>query len=255
MTPARPFRAIDALAVIVAIAFVFLLLGLVMPRDLPLHVEAVVGAVATVVGLFGGVWLRRHSAWTVMSPGRFSPALAGWALVGTVGICLVILSFQKPLLDFFPESKQELDRLTRELSSSPVAVLLLLMAVSAPLVEELLFRGVLLRGFRYSWGAVAGLLLSSALFGLAHGVVPRMLITFVVGLWLGALFLKTGGVAIPILAHAGYNGFVLFMAIANWLELPAPFAIPGAAAFLLAAWRLFRPGERSMQGSAPPGAS
>ena len=255
MTEDRPFRAIDAIVVIATVFVLQVLMGLAIPPNLPSHVQGILAGVGTVAGLAAGIWMRRKSLRSVLALGRFTPALAFWTVFGTAGLCLVILSFQQSILDLFPRAKPELDKLDLEIRTYPASVLLLMIVVMAPLIEEALFRGVVLRGLRSSWGVVAGLLLSSALFGLIHGIAPRILITFFVGLWLGSLFLKSGGLAIPILGHFFYNGLVLVLGFSGLLYPPIPFALPGALAVLLASWRLFGSRTRSVQGSAAPGPS
>jgi len=93
--------------------------------------------------------------------------------------------------------------------------------VVAPLSEELLFRGVLLRGLGVLHGRVAALVASSALFALAHlGAWSALAYAFVAGLALGAVLLRTGSTVATIALHAGVNAVPVL--------LPARFvAIPG----------------------------
>lgn len=93
--------------------------------------------------------------------------------------------------------------------------------VVAPLSEELLFRGVLLRGLGVMHGRVAALVASSALFALAHlGAWSALVYAFVAGVVLGAVALRTGSTIATIALHAGVNAVPVL--------LPARFvAIPG----------------------------
>jgi len=93
--------------------------------------------------------------------------------------------------------------------------------VVAPITEELLFRGVILRGVRVAHGAVIGLLMSSALFALSHlGAISAIAYAFVAGLVLGAVALRTGSTLVSIALHAGVNAVPVL--------LPARLAhIPG----------------------------
>ncbi|HZN61228.1 MAG TPA: type II CAAX endopeptidase family protein [Planctomycetota bacterium] len=251
----RDFRAFDSVFVILVLFLLLLLLGLALPKATPTAWLMAAAAVTLPIGVVLGIWIRRRSVGAVLAPGRFTPGLVGWTVFGSAGLFLALMSLAQPFLELFPKYKDEIEELTREVGSMPPGFALLMIGVLAPLGEEMVFRGALLKGFRNSWGAIAGLLVSSTLFALAHGIPPRMIATFLIGMWLGGLAMRTGGLAIPLLAHALNNTLVLAY---MYLELPqlAPvFAAPGAAAFLFAAWRLFRPNERSMQGSAPPGAS
>ncbi len=85
------------------------------------------------------------------------------------------------------------------------AVEVIAVAVVAPIVEEVFFRGIAygtMRGRMPKWAAVV---LSSLMFGAAHGNVLSLIFTFVLGVILALLFEKTGTIIIPILVHAAFN--------------------------------------------------
>ena len=93
--------------------------------------------------------------------------------------------------------------------------LVAMVALSLVLVgpcEELAFRGFVQRGFENSFGKRWGLLVSSVLFGLLHGlntlyaVVP----VFVVGLILGYMWQRTGGnTTAAALMHGVYDAIAI----------------------------------------------
>jgi len=101
--------------------------------------------------------------------------------------------------------------------------LVAMVALSLVLVgpcEELAFRGFVQRGFENSFGKRWGLLVSSVLFGLLHGlntlyaVVP----VFVVGLVLGYVWQRTGGnTTATALMHGVYN--TIAIATAYYLSI------------------------------------
>lgn len=82
---------------------------------------------------------------------------------------------------------------------------ILLIAASSGICEEIFFRGVLQHA--------VGLLPASIMFGLVHcpsrAVLPYGFWTFIAGLFLGWLYLWTGSLWAPILAHAVSNLIVL----------------------------------------------
>ncbi|OOG52611.1 hypothetical protein B0E47_15060 [Rhodanobacter sp. B05] len=100
---------------------------------------------------------------------------------------------------------------------------LALMAVSlGPLVEELLFRGVLLSALLQRWGSATAILLSSLLFALMHlpglnwqvFAVPNLLLLALALAWLR---LRSESIWPSVLAHGTYN----LMAVVAWF-LAAP---------------------------------
>jgi membrane protease YdiL (CAAX protease family) len=84
-------------------------------------------------------------------------------------------------------------------------------AIMPAFMEELLFRGILFRWIEEFGGTWAGLIISSALFGLAHlgnpGAtwVAAVWIALEAGLLLGGAYMLTGNLWMPIGLHAAWN--------------------------------------------------
>jgi membrane protease YdiL (CAAX protease family) len=93
------------------------------------------------------------------------------------------------------------------LHRDPVVVGAILLA--APLYEELLFRGVLLRYLQRLAPAVLAVLLDAALFMTVHG--GGFAAVFVLGIALAWLMARTGSIAAPICFHAVHNGVALVL--------------------------------------------
>jgi len=90
---------------------------------------------------------------------------------------------------------------------------LVLIALAAGVGEEALFRGGLLLAVD-SVGWPVALLATSALFGLVHLVTPAYAaLAGVVGLYLGALALWSGGVWLPAAVHALYDFVALIVLV------------------------------------------
>lgn len=94
------------------------------------------------------------------------------------------------------------------LAEDPAAATVLVVAVVvvAPFVEEMYFRGLLLRAL---WGRMGRLLtvaLSAVLFGLAHVKLLQLPALVVFGLVAGTLVVATKRLAPAIWAHAAFNG-------------------------------------------------
>lgn len=121
------------------------------------------------------------------------------------------------LLEFLhlPNSKDEnFIELSRNLG-----VALLVGAVAVPLLEELLFRGVILSGLLRSqrpWVAIGQ---SALLFGLIHFNPAQSVSTALVGLLLGWLYYRTRSLGLCIALHALNNGIgsaAMHWAPASW---------------------------------------
>ena len=115
------------------------------------------------------------------------------SLVGSVilGVVLNLL-----ISTFVPVSETE-----------PVAVtvILVLCIILGPFVEELMFRGVLLKMFGSAVGVVFSILITSLLFAVSHGNFVQAGYTFVLGLILGLVRYKSTSLWSAISLHAAFN--------------------------------------------------
>jgi hypothetical protein len=73
----------------------------------------------------------------------------------------------------------------------------------APVVEELAFRGVLLRDWSRRWGRTAAVLATAALFAVLHP--GDLLGSFAFGVVLATIRFRTGTLIVPVACHALYN--------------------------------------------------
>jgi uncharacterized protein len=90
--------------------------------------------------------------------------------------------------------------------ASRSAAELALIATLAGLAEEVLFRGVMQGELARRVPGVLALVLTSAVFGLAHFLtLSYALLAALGGLYLGALYWAQGNLLIPIIAHALYD--------------------------------------------------
>jgi len=93
---------------------------------------------------------------------------------------------------------------------------LLLVSLLAGLGEEIVFRGVMLPALAAWIGVYAALVISSILFGAVHAITKMyVLYATLMGLYLGAVWLASDNLAIPILSHAAYD----FVALAWFVRL------------------------------------
>ena len=78
--------------------------------------------------------------------------------------------------------------------------------VLAPLFEETLFRGILLPVLGQRLGGTAAVMISAAVFALAHLSLGELMPLFVLGVGLGLLRWRSGRLASSVIAHALWNG-------------------------------------------------
>lgn len=82
---------------------------------------------------------------------------------------------------------------------------LIQVCILAPVIEEILMRGVVLGGLKNSYGTVMALLISATFFACLHFSMVQTLSAFVCGIVLGLLYIKTRSILCCMIAHGGYN--------------------------------------------------
>lgn len=90
-------------------------------------------------------------------------------------------------------------------SSFGVVLLVLIVVIGAPIVEELFFRGLLLRSLENRWGSLWALVISSVIFGAVHLQPLQFPALVVVGLILGYMTQRTDRLGPAIFAHIAFN--------------------------------------------------
>ncbi|MEO5687009.1 MAG: CPBP family intramembrane glutamic endopeptidase [Burkholderiaceae bacterium] len=89
---------------------------------------------------------------------------------------------------------------------------LLLACVIAPVVEEMLFRGIILRGFLQRHTRAQAIWASSVLFGLAHMNIYQFVAALLMGAASGWLYTRARSLVPCIALHAAYNGALNLLA-------------------------------------------
>ncbi len=161
-------------------------------------VEGGLAALAVALGwLFGHRPLARFAldAWG-----------AGAGLLGAVPMLLAFAAMARWPVGPLRGIRAFTDKVLRPLFA-PLSVLDLLgVAVMAGVGEEMLFRGLLQDVFAGAMPVWAAVLAAAALFGVLHAVTPAYaVLATVMGAYLGALYVWSGDLLAPVVAHAVYD--------------------------------------------------
>ncbi len=73
--------------------------------------------------------------------------------------------------------------------------------ILAPLFEEIIFRGIILRGFLVNYSPKFAIIVSAVLFGLVHGKPIQIIIALLTGLFLGWIYYKTKSLGTVMAMH------------------------------------------------------
>jgi membrane protease YdiL (CAAX protease family) len=176
--------------------------------------KAVLGSVGLWIGMVGAVWVASHRKGSgdlardmgfVLTPRDIPIGIVTGLACQFVLVPLVYWPFRvnDPTLSRrLEEPARNLSNLTR---GPGFALLLLIVVVGAPLVEELFFRGLLLRALAHRFGPVAAIVGSSLAFGLVHYQPLQFLGLVAFGVAQALLAWRTGRLGPGLVSHAVFN--------------------------------------------------
>ena len=169
----------------------------------------VIAAKLLAFGLVTAFVLRRaHESWRSLGHVGFSPLILAIAFLPIIAGTTIFLSEIDNLLraylpanlfngwDFAPE----LERLMSAPWVGPT-----LAVIIAPITEEVIFRGLILRGFLGRWKPRTAIIASAALFALMHFNPAQTPVALGLGLVLGWISVRTRSLGLCMLGHAVNN--------------------------------------------------
>lgn len=109
---------------------------------------------------------------------------------------------------FFEPDHASIEALNTMLESGIISIIVV--SIIAPFLEEMLFRGIILRGFLMCYSPMNAILVSSALFGLIHLNIYQVPGAFIFGCLLGWVFYLSHSIWPCIFAHSLWNTLVYF---------------------------------------------
>ncbi len=221
--PAKPFpSAPQALLLIVALTLGEFLVGVLLnaaqdvlaltpPQAWALTSLVVNGCVFATIMQHQGLSYRQlfHPAGTSMRATALS--VVPWVLLLVPALVIGLSMLVTLVTHAFPLSDSQRAMFDR-MGGNDFATLLLA-CVIAPVVEEMLFRGIILRGFLQRYSRVQAIWGSSLLFGLAHLNIYQFVAALLMGAICGWLYARARSLVPCIALHAAYNGALNLLAI------------------------------------------
>jgi len=121
-------------------------------------------------------------------------------------------------LKYLPIRQQmkEFESLMEPLINSGFVPIIFAVSVSAPLFEEIIFRGIILNDFKKVFPAWAAILVQAILFGFFHGNLIQGIYATILGIILGFIYYKYRSIWAVILLHFSYNTTSLLLD--QWLH-------------------------------------
>lgn len=129
-------------------------------------------------------------------------------------------------------------KVTKEFFSSTLFIELLGTSVITPIVEEVLYRGLVYRRLRRQIPVWSSVILSAVIFGAMHFNFVQFLYAGLIGLFLAFVLETEKGLYVPILAHATANAVSVLRVetgFLGWLTKENLFFIPISVIMLVVA--------------------
>ena len=185
-----------------------------------LGIRAIValGTILLALPALAALVARPAAGRAALGSGIFAPRTAVLSLLLGAALWVGSIGLMEMQSLFFPPSAETLDffrRLHAALAPSGVLdglVSLVVIALLPALCEELVMRGVLLPSLAARIAPAPAVTLTAAAFALIHFDPIRLLFTFVLGLVLGALRLRTGSLWPSVMVHLTLNALTFLIA-------------------------------------------
>ncbi|MEP7214473.1 MAG: CPBP family intramembrane glutamic endopeptidase [Acidobacteriota bacterium] len=172
-------------------------------------------------------------AWAVVTRMRTYPfrSTLGWNSGGMrwwhyVLILVGIFALSAVVMGYYPEADNDLLRIVRS-SRAAVFVIAALATFTAPLVEEVVYRGILYSAFQRAFGVVIAVGVVTALFALVHfpqywPSYSTLFLLTLLSLILTMVRVRTGNLLPCIILHTVFNGLQSVALIAEpYFSTPA----------------------------------
>ena len=152
--------------------------------------------------------------------GKWGGALLAVAVViGVLAAGMILEAVNQHL----PDTKGSIMEMMEEMMEGPLWANLLTMCIMAPILEEWMCRGVILRGllnYEHKFPATEGerkrgmspalaIVISAIFFAAIHGNVWQGVTAFAIGCLFGYVYYKTGSLKLTILMHCANNTFAV----------------------------------------------
>jgi hypothetical protein len=197
--PRQIWRAIYPLLIWFASAAVVLFL---MTED-TFNSFGEIAVYAVQITVFSLMWhktKKRLPVYDGMEPLLFSSVLVVFAFAA-LNLVYAAVSGMFDLIRFFPSYEQ----IVELYESRSLLMKVLTAVIAAPVIEELLNRGIILNRLLTWMSPKIAVILSSAIFGVMHWNLFQGLYACIAGIFFSLLYLRCRNIWLPIAAHMAFN--------------------------------------------------
>lgn len=137
--------------------------------------------------------------------------LSGFSFALFVSTALDLLPIPESILESYSQS-------TEGIVSGSLIIMLISIVIIAPIVEEIVFRGLILSRLKKAMNTTFALIISSLIFAILHGHILWITYAFVLGILFGVIAIKMGTTLPTIIFHMSFNLAGLFVGLIPFPE-------------------------------------
>ena len=137
-----------------------------------------------------------------------------FAYVGGVALWYWLTRGEMGLARWVGDWTSPLEAFARAKSADGIVFTFFLGALLGPVIEELVFRGLLYRAWEAQWGWFPAMLATSAVFAAYH---PAHVSAFLSSIVFVVLYRRTGTIWASIVAHSAYNALIWYPFLGQWI--------------------------------------
>lgn len=137
-----------------------------------------------------------------------------------IGVSILLLDIRNYLFYYFPMSVF-FEKIFMQVSGANISLFwsVVSILIFIPIVNEVIFRGVILNGIKNKYYSTTAVVFSSILFGLITFNIYEAIPTFVLGIIIGLVYINTNSLGLAILLHMFSNLITLIYLYLLELEI------------------------------------
>ena len=143
--------------------------------------------------------------------GSFDFDLTNWKIIALVIVAIIAIQFAiiSPIIGLIPMA-DFIIKMAEQLANLNPIVGFLMLVIAAPILEELIFRGVILDGLLQRYSPSKSIFISALLFGIVHLNPWQFIAALLIGIFSGWVYYKTRKLSLSIIIHMT-NNFLAFV--------------------------------------------
>ncbi|WP_434293837.1 lysostaphin resistance A-like protein [Clostridium botulinum] len=147
---------------------------------------------------------KNENLWQRCNFKKITPSYIYYSIL----IAISISVFTCPIISLISEKFESYNQVADSIYAAYGSILsMVCIIILMPIFEEILFRGLIFNELKKNTNIILAVILQSLIFALFHGNMLQGIYTFILGIILCILYLKTGSLWSNILCHIIYNLF------------------------------------------------